>query len=108
MMVSGLHNVCQKGYYVAIISTIVETNNPKAELEPAFELIGHNKETEIFFSITDQYVATSNGTANQVFVSNSFDPSSHFEAETEAVLRIYKTITGEDIDLDNLPEDVEQ
>lgn len=51
MMVSGLHNVCQKGYYVAIISTIVETNNPKAELEPAFELIGHNKETEIFFSV---------------------------------------------------------
>lgn len=53
MMVSGLHNVCQKGYYVAIVSTIVETNNPKQELAPAFDLIGLTKETEIFFSITD-------------------------------------------------------
>jgi len=32
MMVSSLHNVCKKGYYIAIISTLVETNDPKKEL----------------------------------------------------------------------------
>lgn len=27
MMVSGVHAVCKKNYYVAIISTMLETNN---------------------------------------------------------------------------------
>lgn len=107
MMVSGVHNVCQKGYYVAIVSTTVETNNPRAEVQPALDLIGKENIREMFESISDSYVAKSDGTENQVFISNSFDPSSHFEAETEAVLRIYKKITGEDIDLENLPEDVD-
>lgn len=39
-MVSSVHNVCQKGYYIAIISTTVETNNPRAEIQPAIDLIG--------------------------------------------------------------------
>lgn len=39
-MVSGVHNVCKKGFSIAIISTNVETNNPEKELEPAFALLG--------------------------------------------------------------------
>lgn len=42
-----------------------------------------------------------------VYVSNSFSPSSNFEKESLSVLRIYKEITGEDIDLENLPADEE-
>ena len=41
MMVSSVHSVCKKGYFIAIISAQVETNNPEAELAPAFELIGN-------------------------------------------------------------------
>lgn len=44
MMVSGEHKVCKDGYYIAIISTMVETNNPQQELLPAFQLIGPVKE----------------------------------------------------------------
>jgi len=40
MMVSDVHNVCKKGFYVCILSTYVETNNPQKELDPAFEIIG--------------------------------------------------------------------
>lgn len=40
MMVSDVHNVCKKGFYIAILSTNVETNNPEKELDPAFELVG--------------------------------------------------------------------
>lgn len=40
MMVSSVHNVCKKGYYVAIISTTVETQNPEKEIQIAFDLIG--------------------------------------------------------------------
>ena len=39
-MVSSLHQVSQKGYYIAIISTNVETNNPESELKLGLELVG--------------------------------------------------------------------
>jgi len=29
MMVSSVHQICKKDYYVAIVSTTVETNNPE-------------------------------------------------------------------------------
>ena len=35
------------------------------------------------------------------------DSTSHFESETENVLKIYKKISGKDVDLVNLPEDTE-
>jgi len=49
-MVSSLHNICKKGYYIAIISTTVETNNPQQEIEAAFELIGPVKEKFVTIS----------------------------------------------------------
>ena len=39
-MVSSTHNVCAKDVYVAIVSTIVETNDPEAEIEPGLKLLG--------------------------------------------------------------------
>ena len=41
------HLVCQKGYYIAIISTIVEhpNDNPNFEIGPAMDLIGPVLET---------------------------------------------------------------
>ncbi len=41
---SDVHQVCKKGFYVAIISATVETKNPEAELKPAFDLLGNIKE----------------------------------------------------------------
>jgi Rab GDP dissociation inhibitor len=37
---SHAHNVCAKNYFVAIVSTIVETNNPESECEPGIALLG--------------------------------------------------------------------
>jgi len=34
MMISSVHNVCLKGMYIAIVSTMVETNKPEDELKP--------------------------------------------------------------------------
>lgn len=52
MMVSSVHNVCKKGFNIAIISTNVETNNPSKELDPAFEIIGpvNEKFLTVYFS----------------------------------------------------------
>lgn len=39
-MVSFSHCVASPGKYVAIASTTVETSDPLAELQPAFDLLG--------------------------------------------------------------------
>jgi len=44
LMMSGVHQVCKNGYYIAIISAMVETKDPEKELLPAFEIIGNVKE----------------------------------------------------------------
>lgn len=40
LMVSSVHAVSKKGYYIAIVSTNVETADPVKELEPAMSLLG--------------------------------------------------------------------
>jgi Rab GDP dissociation inhibitor len=44
-VVSSAHNVCPKGYYIAIVSTIAETSaNHHLELAPGFERLGRVEE----------------------------------------------------------------
>lgn len=38
--VSFAHNVASKGNYIALVSTTVETNNPREELKPGLDLLG--------------------------------------------------------------------
>ena len=42
--VSFAHNVASKGFYIAMVSTTVETGNPESELEVGLQLLGHIKE----------------------------------------------------------------
>lgn len=53
MTVSNVNNVCKKGFYITIISTMVETQDPRAELKPAFDLIGQVKDD--FITVSDVY-----------------------------------------------------
>lgn len=48
-MVSSTHNVCAKDVYLAIVSTIVETDKPELEIAPGLQLLG---------TIYDKYVTT--------------------------------------------------
>lgn len=43
-VVSFTHNVAAKGFYIAIVSTKVETSNPLQELKPGLDLLGEVKE----------------------------------------------------------------
>ena len=91
MMVSYVHCVSKKDTYIAIISTQVETNKPEEEIAVAFDMIG--KVREKFVKISDRYEPV--GKYNDgVYISTSFDATSHFENETENVLEMYKQITG--------------
>lgn len=68
------------------------------------------KVREKFFNISEQYIPDPkyNNSNDGLFISNSMDPTSHFESETENVLNIYRRITGKEVDLVNLPEDQDE
>jgi Rab GDP dissociation inhibitor len=94
-VLSSAHNVCAKGYYLAIISTIIETDKPHLELEPAFKVIGETK--DVLMGIAEVYEPKEDGTKNNIFISRSYDPSSHFETTTDDVKDLYKRVMGHDL-----------
>ncbi|KAJ3374971.1 Rab GDP dissociation inhibitor alpha [Allomyces arbusculus] len=96
-VVSSAHKVCAAGYYVAIVSTQVETSTPELELAPAYQLLGHV--VDKFVSIVDVEVPVADGTADNVFVSKSYDATSHFETVCDDVFSLYKRVTGKDLQL---------
>jgi len=104
MLVSDIHQVCKKGFWVAVISTDVETNDPHSEIKPAFDIIGNP--CEMFVTISELHEPTNPGMPeDNIFITKTLDATSHFESAAEDVLRIYKLITGKDLDLENLPDD---
>jgi Rab GDP dissociation inhibitor len=52
-MVSNTHLICAQGFYVAIISATVETNEPEKEIQPAIDILGDIM--DMFVSISDLY-----------------------------------------------------
>jgi len=96
-VVSYAHNVSPKGRWIALVSTQVETNKPEAELQPGIQLLG--KTDEIFYHVRDIYEPVEDGKKDQVFISRSFDPETHFDKSCEDILDIYKRITGKAMDL---------
>jgi len=93
--ISAAHNVVPKGKFVAIVSTTVETNEPVKELKPALDLLGPIAEQ--FVSIVDTFEPVNDGTQDKVFISRSYDATSHFETTCQDVLDLYKRITGKDL-----------
>ena len=96
-VLNSTHSVCKKGYYLAIISTMVETKDPKAELKPAMDIIG--QPLEIFDKVSDIYEPIDTSFKDNIFITNSFDPQSHFENDTDNVIDIYQKITETKLDL---------
>ncbi|KAK4938469.1 Rab GDP dissociation inhibitor alpha [Elasticomyces elasticus] len=103
-MVSSAHNVCPKGYYIAIVSTIAETTaNHHLELQPGLERLGKIEEKFMGPPIP-LYQPLESGVNDQIFISNSFDASSHFETVTENVRDIYRRAMGEELKVEGLRE----
>ncbi|KAL8445785.1 hypothetical protein Emag_005021 [Eimeria magna] len=108
MVVSSPHGICLKGKTIAIVSTTVETDNPEAELAPALKLLGEIEEK--FVAVSDLLECTDNGRDSNIFVSSSFDATSHFESATQDVLKMWENMTGEPLDLSVKadPEDLQE
>ena len=91
-MVSSTHNVCAKDIYVAIVSTIVETDKPELEIAPGLSLLGPIYDK--FVTISPLYTPTSTGKEDNVFITRSYDATSHFETVVEDVHDVWRRMTN--------------
>lgn len=97
MSIGNSHGVCKKGYYVAVISSMQESNDIEKDFEIAFETIGPIRHK--FVTKEDLYIPKGGNGENLIYVTNTLDPTSHFETAADNVIEIYKAITGKDVDL---------
>ncbi|KAG9307634.1 hypothetical protein G9A89_023199 [Geosiphon pyriformis] len=100
--VSSAHNVCSKDIVLAIVSTIVETDDPEAEIQPGLNLLGHI--VEKFVSISDLEEPIEDGRNDQIFISRSYDATSHFGTVCDDVKDIYRRVVGEELVLKQRPK----
>lgn len=92
-MVSSTHNVCAKDVYIAIVSTIVETNKPEQEIIPGLQLLGPIYEK--FVTVSPIYIPLSSGDGDNIFITRSYDATSHFETVVEDVHDVWRRMTGQ-------------
>lgn len=99
--VSHAHNVAAEGKFIVICSTTVETANPEAELSLAFAAIGPVMEK--FVAVEDLFEPIEDGTKTGIFITTSYDATSHFETTCLDILDVYRRVVGEPLDLTKLP-----
>lgn len=99
-LVSNTHQVSAQGWFIAMVSTKVETSNPELEIKPGLDLLGPIKQK--FLSISDYYEPVDDGKDSKVYISKSYDATSHFETTCLDVLDIYKRATGEEFDFSKI------
>lgn len=127
--VSSAHNVCPKGYWIAIVSTIAETSaNHHLELAPGIERLGKIEE-QFMVRVLSTFLKTSHspdannftkqgppiplyepledGRNDNIFISKSYDATSHFETSTEDVKDIYRRCAGEELVVEGLREGIQ-
>jgi len=100
MSIGNDHNVADKNMYLAMVSTTVETNNPKEELKPGLDLLKPIK--EIFWQESVIYEPIDDGKDTNIFISKSFDATTHFETTCEDIKSLWHRVTGKPIDFDKL------
>jgi len=106
LCVSYAHNACQKGYFLAIVSALVETGNPELEIKPGLDMLGEI--TQKFVSVSDIYEPTDDGASSKVYVSKSYDATTHFETTCDDVLDIFRRVTGNDFDFTKVKHNLEE
>lgn len=95
--VSDEHSVCPKGWYVALVSTFSETDDPNKEVEVGLNLLGEPallsvKEYPVYESQID-------GSIDGIYCQSTLDPTTHFETTVEDALNEFKKIHGSEFDL---------
>jgi len=97
--VSNAHNVAAEGKWIAIVSTEVDHPDQPAESELALGLSLLGEIEEKFVTVDDSFAPTGDGAADGVFISTSYDATTHFETTFEDIASLYKRATGTELDL---------
>jgi len=106
MCISSDFFVAPKGKFIAIVSTTLEGDKPEEELKAGLDMLGPIEAK--FLSVSPLVVPVDDGKKDGVFISQSYDGSSHFESTSDDVLDVYKRITGKDMDLTPKKDDEQQ
>lgn len=59
-------------------------------------------------SVTPLYTPVSSGEADNIFITRSYDATSHFETVVEEVQDVWKRVTGKDLVLKKREAEVEK
>uniref|UniRef100_A0A8C5MXP5 Rab GDP dissociation inhibitor n=1 Tax=Leptobrachium leishanense TaxID=445787 RepID=A0A8C5MXP5_9ANUR len=98
-MVSCAHCVASDGKYVAIISTTVETENPDKEIQPALDLLEPIDQKE-HHGLGLLFAAS--GPGRIIFISRSYDATTHFETTCDDIKDIFQRMTGATLDFKDM------
>lgn len=108
---SAPHKVAPTGKYIVFVSTTVETAGAPGESaeavarrELAAGLALLPSPLKIFFDMYELLTPTEGGQQSHVFVSESFDATTHFETAITDVLQMYERIMGEKLVLTDGPQ----
>jgi len=91
--VSFAHNVAPKGKYIVLVASVMETDDPKKDLEAGIHLLGNI--IERFYSVSPLFEPANDHGKEGIHISKSYDATTHFETVCDDVVRLYKEITGE-------------
>eukprot|EP01129_Flabellula_baltica_P009232 TRINITY_DN373_c0_g1_i1.p1 TRINITY_DN373_c0_g1~~TRINITY_DN373_c0_g1_i1.p1 ORF type:complete len:444 (+),score=121.09 TRINITY_DN373_c0_g1_i1:52-1383(+) len=105
--VSSAHQVAPNGMYIVMISTTVETTDPEAELALAVDLCGGFLKS--WTIVKPVYKPINNPEEDGIYISNSYDATSHFATICDDVIRLYKLVSGlEDVSHILIPKEQEE
>uniref|UniRef100_A0A2K5DF94 Rab GDP dissociation inhibitor n=1 Tax=Aotus nancymaae TaxID=37293 RepID=A0A2K5DF94_AOTNA len=97
-------NSCQiiilQNQYIAIVNTTVETKELEEEIRPALVLLEPIEQK--FLSISDLLVPKDLGTESQIFISHTYDATTHFETTYDDIKNIYKRMTESEFDFEEM------
>ncbi|CCH44008.1 Rab GDP dissociation inhibitor alpha [Wickerhamomyces ciferrii] len=104
-LIGSEHKVSPPGKNVAIVSTIIEGDTaPHLQISSAFKILGIKDFNYTFMGISEIFEPIEDGSKDGVFISKSYDATSHFESVTEDVKDIYFRVMGKPLKLTKLDE----
>jgi len=104
LVLNSAHRVAAPDRYIALVSTVMETADAEQEIEAGLAILGGEANILArFLTVDDVFEPIHHGRECGIFVSRSYDATTHFESTTEDVLDLYRRIVGEELMFDDKP-----
>ncbi|XP_039271247.1 rab GDP dissociation inhibitor alpha-like [Styela clava] len=104
--VSGDHEVCPKGKFLALVSTVVETAKPEDELREGLKLLGSIDQK--FIRVSDIFAPINDNPDDNIFVTRSYDATTHFETTCDDIVDLYEKVFKRKFDFDKMKCELNQ